>query len=1408
MALDTGKRFGRYEIRSLLGTGGMGEVYLAQDIRLERTVALKFLPAEVADNQQRIHRFAQEARAASALSHPNVAHIYEIEEAEGHHFIVMEYVNGRTLRQYMASEGMSVEKALDVAAQVAAGLSAAHAAGIVHRDIKPENIMLRPDGYVKILDFGLAKLTEQREINSEASTMINTDPGLVIGTINYMSPEQVRGLTIDARTDIWSLGVVLYEMLAGVMPFKGATTGDRIVSVLEREAEPLAQYFEKAPNELERIINRALMKDVDARYQTAGEIEADLKRLKQQLEFELERNLTRSSTIAISAPSVAVPQNSARVARESSGEQRKQVTIFYADLSGFAALAAEWDAEELSDLMNALWERIDEVIVEHGGISNKRMGDVLMALWGALAAHEDDPEQAIRAALAIQAEAGEFAVKRLRARTTDTSFKPGRETESVSHLLMRIGINTGQVLLSNMGAKDEFTAVGLAVNLTSRLQQSAPVGGILISHDTYHHVRGVFDVQELELMTVEGKAEPVQVYRVLRAKPRAFRLGTRGVEGIETRMIGRQAELDRLMDAMQTVIEDQELQVVTVIGDAGLGKSRLLYEFMNEVELSPQQVRVFNGRASEAMRGLPYSLVRNVLSFRFEIQDSDSPAVAQDKLEQGILASSGMGEQALMHAHFLGHLIGFDFSSSPHLSGILNDAKQIRDRAFHYAAQFLAAVARNVPVILCVEDLHWADDGSLEFVDYLARTCGSVQMLMLCLARPALLERRPVWGEGQTAHTRLTLQPLSKRESRRLVEEILRQAHTIPHALRELVVSAAEGNPFFVEELIKMLIDRKVILPGPDRWQVDATELLEVRVPATLTGVLQARLDGLSPWEKTVLQRASVIGREFWDVVIERFDTEPARSWAEAETRSALEALRRKELIYQREVSSFAGAREYTFKHALLRDVTYESVLKRERRKYHLLAAEWLVEKSGERVHEYAGIIAEHYERAQESERAAKWYGRAGDQARITCSPETAIGYYRKAIGILPFETDPGTHQDLTRDAQLTEWYEGLGEVLWMQARFIEAVEAYTSMRMVAKANGDAVAEARAWNGLAIVQGNQGDNRGMLESAGRAVALARGSGPSAIARTELASALNRQGWAYYRLGDAGAVKALSEQALALSTELGEAALREQARSLQSLGLAHQMLGHFEQAYHYIERALVLFRKLSDRRLVANMLNSLGETARLRGDYGLAFERYQEAHAIAREIGNRAEQMAYLGNLGAARVGLGKYEAAETDLRQVIEMAGTAGYFGLSENYRFLAEALLGQGKVDEALEMALVALSLGQGAGGQEHIGGAWRALGLVASRSLEAIKVNGQTYDAGQCFERSLSVFTEIGMEAERARTLREWANYERTHGDELRGREMWREALEIFTHLGMKLEIERMEKEKTEENGRTPDG
>src|SRR5215210_6499919 len=309
----TTRLISHYRILETLGKGGMGEVFLAEDTKHhDRKVALKLLPPDVTQDETRLRRFRQEARAILALNHPNILTIYEIGEADGLYFIATEFIDGVTLRTYLARNHMETEKALDVAIQIAAALDAAHTAGIVHRDIKPENIMLRTDGYVKVLDFGLAKLSEKtvdRDTghDPEAITvpLSDTDPGAVIGTTGYMSPEQARGLPIDARTDVFTFGVVLYEMVSGRAPFGGETKNDIIVSLLNRDPLPLARFSPTAPAELQRIVTKALAKDKEERYQTVKDLLIDLRGLKRDLEFTA--RLERSADPGFSSGSLIRP---------------------------------------------------------------------------------------------------------------------------------------------------------------------------------------------------------------------------------------------------------------------------------------------------------------------------------------------------------------------------------------------------------------------------------------------------------------------------------------------------------------------------------------------------------------------------------------------------------------------------------------------------------------------------------------------------------------------------------------------------------------------------------------------------------------------------------------------------------------------------------------------------------------------------------------------------------------------------------------------------------------------------------------------------------------------------------------------------------------------------------------------
>jgi class 3 adenylate cyclase/tetratricopeptide (TPR) repeat protein len=1042
-------------------------------------------------------------------------------------------------------------------------------------------------------------------------------------------------------------------------------------------------------------------------------------------------------------------------------EARRQVTILFADVSGFTALAETRDAEEVSEAMNELWRRVDGVILEHGGTIDKHMGDAVMALWGASGAREDDPVRAISAALDIQ-------------RQIDGLQLAGRP------LRVRVGINTGMVLVGRVGTRGETTVVGDAVNVASRLEELAAPGTILVSHDTYRHVRGVFDVREEAPAMVRGRGEPVRVYTVLAAKRKAFRLSTRGVEGIETRMIGREAELKALLEMLHETNEEREPRVVTVYGDAGLGKSRLMFEFTSAVELLPERVWMFAGRAHQEMPALQYALVRDLFASRFGIQESDSAEVKRSKFENGMELFLGAGEESRMMSHVVGQLIGFDFSSSPHVKPMLGNPRQIRDRALEYAAEFMRRVTQKLPAVVLLEDIHWADNGSLDFVDQVTRACEGARLFVLCLARPSLLERRPSWGEGMAHHERIDLRPLTKRQSRQLVEDILRHSESVPEVLREVVVGSAEGNPFYLEELIKMLIDQGVIQPSPEQWTIDPRRLVEVRVPPTLTGIIQARLDRLTRWERGVLQRASIVGREFWSEAIEGMGEEPKES-----VKGALESLRKKELIYRHDSSQFEGDAEFAFKHALLRDVTYESVLKRDRVAWHRVVAEWLVWRSGDEGDRFAAVIADHFERAGLPAEAATWYGRAANHEYAAYANETAVEYYRRAID---FASEAQAVSGESGRGRRIEWYRGMAEALGLLARFDEAIDAYERMRAAAAAAGDKVAEARAWNGRAFIEQRQGDYQGSLASAERAEELAAEAGDSQEARIERVTALVRMSDGYFRLGAAHEQGELAERALEIAVSMGDAGVREQALSLKLLGMAHQVAGRFEEARKRKEEALAIFRRMDDIRPVGMMLNSLGETLRLKGDYAAARDRYQEALTLAHEGGHRPEQILCLSNLAGALLGLGEFAEAERLLRQSIEMAGPTGYHVLPEAYRFLAEACLGQSKIDEAAEAARFALTLSRDEN-PDHLGHAWRMLGRVASR-VGPMEVIGETLSADACFQESVRVFEAAGMDSERARALYDWGQSANDAGDLEAGQRRVDEARAIFERLGMTFE------------------
>jgi class 3 adenylate cyclase/tetratricopeptide (TPR) repeat protein len=898
-------------------------------------------------------------------------------------------------------------------------------------------------------------------------------------------------------------------------------------------------------------------------------------------------------------------------------KQRKLVTLLFMDVVGSTSkIAAHLDPEDTMEIMDDTLKRLAVPVEGHGGHVTRFMGDGFKAIFGAPKAREDDPEQAVRAGLDILGAARTIAEE-----LADQWDIQGFE--------VRVGVNTGLVALGGM-TEAEDTVMGKAVNLAARLESAAPPGGVLISHDTYRHVRGVFDVEPQESITLKGFDESVPVYRVLRAKPRSFRLYTRGVEGVETRMIGREAELKHLQDALLTAIEESEGQMFTISGEAGVGKSRLLYEFQNWIELlPPPAVRFFEGRAHQEAQGVPYGLLRDLFEFRFQIQDDDSAVSARGKIEQGFGDVFGTGKDGMMRAHILGQLLGFDFSASLHLKGVINDAEQLRNRGLMYVSEYIGGLSDQGPVVIFLEDVHWADESSLDAINYIGHRTPQLRLLVVCAARPTLFERHPFWGEGLAFHRLLELKPLSRRESRQLVGEILKQAEEIPAELRELVVDGAEGNPFYVEELIKMLVEDEVIVKGEERWRVQPERLVEIEVPPTLAGVLQARLDSLPAAERQILQQASVVGRLFWDRIV-AFIQAGGDGNPEI-VPEMLGALRDRELIYRREESAIVDANEYIFKHDVLREVTYESVIKRLRRVYHGLVADWLIKHSTERIGEYSGLIAQHLLLAGKNDQALQFFIQAGEAALASYANAEAEGYFRQALELSPSQPE--------RAALLS----GLGETLGRQFRSEEAVETYRQGIDLYRTlgNSDCIADLYARSSKVMWYG--GDHSGSWSLCKEGLAQLEGAsdGPG------LAHLLAEAGRAAYFSGISGEVIPLCQRAIELSERLGDMGMMAEAR----MTLAFQFEDR-EKTVSIMEDVAVLAE--------ANGLVSSASRARINlgaylyqgGKLDLAHKNFLKAVELDRSMGDTSRISFALGDACSSACWLGELQEAEEMLSEI------------------------------------------------------------------------------------------------------------------------------------------------------------
>ena len=638
--------------------------------------------------------------------------------------------------------------------------------------------------------------------------------------------------------------------------------------------------------------------------------------------------------------------------------ERKLVTIVFADLVGSTALADEQDPERTRALLDRFYDEMAAEIEAAGGTVEKFAGDAVMAAFGAPSAHEDDAERALHAALAMQ--------RRLR--------------EIDDRLALRIGVNTGEVVADRPREGSSFVT-GDAVNVAARLEQAAEPGEILVGDRTAAAVRGAFDFEEPKTVAAKGKVEPVGCRRLVRA---LSLMRPRGVAGLGRTFVARESELEQLRATYRAVVRAARPALVTILGDAGVGKSRLVREFWESLGAeSPPPTRL-TGRCLSYGEGTMYWPVAEVVKEQLGILESDPPSVVLERL----------GDRAI-----LGLALGLDVAGDLH-------PLAARDRFEDAFVDFCDHLGAERPVVVLVEDVHWAENQLLALLEHLAQRVRA-PLLLLATARPELLERSPGWG-ARAAPTVIRLEPLSADESVRMVGDLVEAE--LPEALRDVLVERSEGNPFFVEELLATLIDRELLIRSNGGWAMK--ELPDnFAVPDSVQAVLASRIDLLEPVEKEALQAAAVIGRIFWaGPVYELVRGEPD-----------LRILEERDFIRRRPSSTIPDDREYAIKHALTREVAYGTLPKARRARLHAAFADWL-ERAGQGRDEHAPLLAHHYAGAVGPEDAdLAW---ADDEVELERLREKAVSWLRRAatLAIARYELDDATallHRALELDQDL-----------------------------------------------------------------------------------------------------------------------------------------------------------------------------------------------------------------------------------------------------------------------------------------------------------------------------------------------------------------------------------------------------
>jgi class 3 adenylate cyclase/tetratricopeptide (TPR) repeat protein len=832
-------------------------------------------------------------------------------------------------------------------------------------------------------------------------------------------------------------------------------------------------------------------------------------------------------------------------------EERKTVSVLFVDLVGFTERAERLDPEDVRALLDTYHVRVRSELERFGGTMEKFIGDAAVGLFGAPLAHEDDPERAVRAALAVRDAAGELE-------------------ESV-----RIGVTTGEALVTRDARtlEGEGMAAGDVVNTAARLEAAATAGSILVDEATFRATEHAIEYREAPAVVAKGKIEPVPVWEAV--APRA-RLGVDIAFRGAAPLVGRDDELDALRDALSRARRERTAQLVTLVGLPGIGKSRLVYELWAGLEADPDLLYWRQGRSLPYGDGVSFWALGEMTKAQAGILENDPADVAEQKLLQAVSQALSEESECRWIAGHLRPLVGLPADG---------EAGDRREEAFAAWRRFFEALAEQRPLVLVFEDIHWADEGLLDFIDHLVEWTTDVPLMAVCTARPELLDRRPGWGGGKRNAATISLSSLADEEVSRLVRELVGEA-------KPDLVAHAGGNPLYAEEYARMVTQSGN--GGP------------LSLPDSVQGIIAARLDTLPLDEKALAQDAAVLGKVFWVGELAQVAALPV-----GVVEDRLRALERKEFVRRERRSSVAGETAYVFRHALVRDVAYGQLPRGRRIERHQLAAGWIESLGGDRSEDLADVVAHHYLSALEllretgsdtaavAERARLALREAGDRAAALSALDAAERFYEEALALWP-EDDPERPYLLLR----------YGRVLFPHGRG-EEVLATASEELLDAGDREAAAEAESLLGDVLwLKGQTASAFEHLEGAVALLADQRPSRAKAFALADLAR--------FRMMGDeAEAALSAGSQALEMAEHLGHDDLR--ASALNTLGVCRVLTGDVDEGLRDLELAIEISRGIRSFQLT-RALNNMASTLGALGELERAHHFHVEASEVAAKVG--------------------------------------------------------------------------------------------------------------------------------------------------------------------------------------------